>query len=143
MTARRSTSGTSKSNPAKSADDAANRPAAPPAAPVRPTVVTEISAVVAEPALKKQELLASVIERSGVKKKFAKPVVEALLAELGEAVGEGREFNLEPFGKLKQVRTTDQAKARVVTARIRQRKPDAKEDNAEAKEALAKRAEGR
>lgn len=70
--------------------------------------------------LKKQELIAQVVERSEVPKKHAKPVVEAMLAVLGEALGEGRELNLKPMGKVKRKRLKDTGKARVIVANIRQ-----------------------
>lgn len=83
---------------------------------------TEADAVVSEPEMKKQELLAKVVERSDVKKKFAKPVVEAVLDVLGEALADGRELNLQPFGKLKYNRTKETANARILVTKIRQSK---------------------
>ncbi|WP_372572518.1 HU family DNA-binding protein [Ruegeria jejuensis] len=76
--------------------------------------------VVAGPELRKKELIDQVVARSGVKKKDAKPVVEALLAILGETVAEGRELNLQPFGKLKINRSEEKANGRVVICRLRQ-----------------------
>lgn len=70
--------------------------------------------------LKKQELLAQVIERSDIPKRDAKPVVEAMLAVLGDALAEGRELNLKPMGKIKRKRVTEGDKARVIVASIRQ-----------------------
>ena len=78
--------------------------------------------------LKKQELIAMVVERSDVAKKHAKPVVEAMLAVLGEALGEGRDLNLQPMGKIKRKRMKDTGKARVMVASIRQ--PNAPEAGA-------------
>ncbi|MEQ8293580.1 MAG: HU family DNA-binding protein [Roseovarius sp.] len=72
--------------------------------------------------LKKRELIDEVVRRSGVRKKFAKPVIEAMIDVLGEAIAEGREVNLQPFGKIKQQRTKDTANARITVARIRQSK---------------------
>ena len=74
------------------------------------------------PELKKRELMDEVIKRSGVRKKFAKPVIEAMIDVLGEAILEGREVNLQPFGKIKQQRTKDAGNARITIARIRQSK---------------------
>lgn len=70
--------------------------------------------------LKKQELIAKVVERSDVSKKYAKPVIEAMLAVLGEALGEGRDLNLQPLGKVKRKRMKDTGNARVIVANIRQ-----------------------
>ncbi len=72
-------------------------------------------------ALRKPELLEAVILRSGVRKREAKPVVEALLAVLGEAVAAGRDLNLEPFGKLRINRSQTGENGRVTVARLRQK----------------------
>ena len=87
-----------------------------------PAVVTEGKPVVTGVELKKKELLEEVVERSGVKKKFAKPVVEAMIDVLGEALSEGREMNLQPLGKLKQQRTKDTSNAQIIVVKIRQSK---------------------
>ena len=72
--------------------------------------------------LKKRELIDLVVARSDVKKKYAKPVVEALLDVLAETLAKGREMNLQPLGKLKYNRTKETPSARVVVAKIRQSK---------------------
>lgn len=94
-------------------------------------------------ALRKRELIATVVEKTGVKKRFAKPVVEAMIDEMGAALAEGRELNLQPFGKVKQSRTKDSSNARVIFAKIRQSKsasagPD---DGTDGKETVADAAE--
>lgn len=100
--------------------------------------------------LKKQDLLAQVVERSGIPKRDAKPVVEAMLAVLGDALAEGREMNLKPMGKIKRKRVTEGDTARVIVANIRQ--PHAvgtgtdapvTPNGSGAKEAVADDAEGR
>lgn len=85
-----------------------------------PKVVKVAEPVVASPELRKKELIDLVVARSGVKKKDAKPTVEALLAVLGECIADGRELNLQPFGKLKINRTEEKANGRVVVCRLRQ-----------------------
>jgi nucleoid DNA-binding protein len=70
--------------------------------------------------LKKKELIDRVVDRLGFKKKDVKPVVEAVLQELGDAVGEGRALNLEPFGKLNINRTDNRPNGRVTVCRLRQ-----------------------
>ena len=87
------------------------------------------SPTVAEPELKKKELIDTVVAMSGVKKRDAKPVIEAMLSVLGETIAEGRELNLAPMGKLKITRMKKTTKAQVITARLRrndrsQAKPD-------------------
>jgi len=91
-----------------------------PPPPPRPTA--ETGEAPSGPDLKKQELLQKVVTRSGIKKKDAKPVVEAMLEVLGEALADGRELNLQPFGKLKHNRTKETPTARIIVAKIRQSK---------------------
>ena len=86
----------------------------------KPVVVTEKTPVVSDPALKKKELIDSVTELSGVKRKDAKPVVEAMLAFLGQSLAEGREMNLQPLGKIKINRAKDVQGGEVLIAKIRQ-----------------------
>src|SRR6056297_613720 len=116
-------------------------PAEPAAAAPKPVVVAENASETALPDLKRQELLAQVVERSEVKKKFAKPVLEAALALIGEALAEGRDLNLEPLGKVKINRTRQMANGRVTVARIRQNTPRAAgpgaADDKDAKEVVA------
>ena len=70
--------------------------------------------------LKKRELVDAVVARSGIKKKDAKPVVESLLAVLGDALADGRELNLPPFGKLRINRTEEKPGYRVIVCKLRQ-----------------------
>ncbi len=91
-------------------------------AAAKPVVVTEAAPVVSGPELKKKELIDMVVERSGVKKRFAKPALEAALAVLGEALDEGRELNLRPFGKMKVQRAKDVSNGKVMNVRVRQPK---------------------
>ncbi len=76
-----------------------------------------------EPALNKRELIDAAVLRSGVKKKDAKPVVEALLAILGETVASGRDLNLKPFGKLHLNRSEERSNGTVHVCRLRQPLP--------------------
>lgn len=81
--------------------------------------------VVSGPMMRKKELIDAVVAASGAKKKDAKPVVEAMLKVMGNALRDGRELNLHPFGSVKVRRAKDMVKARVLTTKIRQRKPEA------------------
>lgn len=74
-------------------------------------------------ALDKKELVDRVVARCGVKKREAKPAVEAALAILGAALAEGRELRLEPFGKLKVSNIKTRGAKRVINARLRQNAP--------------------
>ena len=117
---RKTVSSAAKSGASKSASSASN------SAPsvTKATIVTDAAPTMTAPMMKKKELLNLVVERSGVRKKFAKPTVEAMMAVLGEAIAEGRDLNLPPMGKIKQQRTKDASNVRVTVAKIRQSKPD-------------------
>lgn len=91
-----------------------------PAAPLSAT--EEASADAGGPEMKKQELVQKVVERSGIKKRDAKPVVEAMLSVLGDALAEGRELDLQPLGKVMLNRSNDKSNARIIFAKIRQSK---------------------
>ncbi|MEP5092125.1 MAG: HU family DNA-binding protein [Paracoccaceae bacterium] len=70
--------------------------------------------------MRKKELIDAVTDRAGVKKRDCKPVIEAMLAVLGEAIAEDRELNLQPFGKLKVNRRKDVPNGNVFICRLRQ-----------------------
>ena len=119
--------------PSKPATKAASKPASKPtratAKPVPeatatqpPTVLSDTPAVATGKELKKNELIAMVVERSGLRKKFAKPAVEAMIDILGDAIAEGRPLNLQPLGKVTRQRTKDTVNARITVAKIRQSK---------------------
>lgn len=93
-------------------------PPAPPAA-----VVTTSEPVISTPAMRKKELLEAVVAQSGLKKKDVKPVVEAMLHVLGDALAQDRELNLPPFAKLKIQKVKQLSSARVTVARLRQQLP--------------------
>ena len=95
-----------------------------------PVVVSEAEPVIGLAELKKAELINDAVERSGVKKKFAKPAIEAALAVLGEALAEGRGLNLRPMGKMKILRSKDVANGRVLTTRVRQPLPKIEDEEA-------------
>lgn len=103
----------------------------------KPTVITSEAPALSAPEMKKKELIEAVVARSGIKKKDAKPVVEAMLAILGEELGNGREMNLNPLGKVKINRIKKLAKGRVVMCKLRQNE---QQENA-GKDPLAKAAE--
>lgn len=87
-----------------------------------PIIVSEGGTADAGPEMKKQELIDKVLGKGDIKKKYAKPVVEAVLEVLGDALAEGRELNLPPLGKIKINRVRDVANARIIVAKIRQSK---------------------
>ncbi|MBC7133641.1 MAG: HU family DNA-binding protein [Roseovarius sp.] len=97
------------------------------------------------PELKRQELLAEVARRTEIRRNVARPVLEAALAVIGEALAEGRDLNLAPLGKLKVNRMRAAGTGRVIVARIRQgakgAEPDRGEDDAGMKEEVAEPSE--
>ena len=86
-----------------------------------PTVVETLTPVVVSNELRKKELFDLVVERSGMKKKDVKPVVEAMLAVLGDAFAEQREMDLQPLGKLKVQRGKELADGRALVLKLRQK----------------------
>lgn len=111
----------SSTQPKAAAKTATDRKSPPmPASKAAPVVVTQSTPVLGVPDLKKIDLIDAVVERSGIKKKFAKPVIEAALAVLGETLAEGRSLNLRPLGKVKIQRTKDVANGKIMTVRVRQ-----------------------
>lgn len=92
----------------------------PAAAKVAPKLVEVKDPVLTKPELRKRELIDLVVARSGGKKKDAKPAIEATLAILGEALADGRDLNLRPFGKLKISRTEEKANGTIIACRVRQ-----------------------
>ena len=110
-----------------------------PAAPKTPVVVAETTLTKVSPPLRKQDLLEKVSRRSGTSKRDAKPVIEAMLALLGEALDEGRELNLEPLGKVKVKRAKDLSNAKVSIVKVRRRRQST--DNKDQDVSLAPAAE--
>ncbi|MDX2483706.1 MAG: HU family DNA-binding protein [Pseudodonghicola sp.] len=93
---------------------------APQTAPVEPYLGQGAEPSMGEPDLRKKELIAAVLERCEVKRREAKPVIEAMLAVLGEALANGRGLNLEPLGKLRINRSEEKRGRRIVVCKLRQ-----------------------
>ena len=87
---------------------------------VTPTVVNKPQPVVLGPEMRKKELIDTVVTRSGIKKKDAKPVVEAMLAVLGDALAEGRELILPPLGKVIVRKEKALPRGKMMMVKIRQ-----------------------
>ncbi len=113
----------------------ATKPAAKSKAQPAPTLVTVSEPVISAPELKKRDLINLVVERAGIKKKDAKPAIEAALAVLGEALAEGRELNMRPLGKVKVTRMEKKSNGQLIVCRVRQ--PFETQDADDEKEALA------
>ena len=104
---------TKAAKPAKAARPAR---AAKPAAAAAPTPVT---GPVEGGTLKLKALVERVAARSGAKASAAKPVIEAVLAELGESLARGEAFNLPPLGKAKIGRTKEGAKGDTIVIKLK------------------------
>ncbi len=105
----------------------AGAPAKPKAAPaaqsVKPSVVNAPEAVVVGPSLRKKELIDAVVQRTGLKKRDVRPVVESMLGVVGEALAEGRELVAQPLGKLKVHKKKTTSSKRILFAKVHQNLP--------------------
>lgn len=72
--------------------------------------------------VRKKEIMARILERADTRQKIAKPIVEATLEILGEALAAGETLALQPLGQIKVKRIDDGEKASVVHCRVRQSK---------------------
>jgi hypothetical protein len=68
--------------------------------------------------IKKKEFLERAVAGSGVKKKDAKPAIEAALALISEYLIAGEELNLPPLGKLKVNLIKDLPNAKVLFLKL-------------------------
>ncbi|MBN2905556.1 MAG: HU family DNA-binding protein [Rhodobacteraceae bacterium] len=89
-----------------------------PAATDAPAAASQADAQAA-PMLRKKELIERIVLASGMKKKDVKPVVEATLGVLGQALSQGESLNLPPLGKIVVNRRKDRDDGEVMVARIR------------------------
>ena len=99
-----------------------------------PSVVEPLRTVIVGPVLRKKELIDTVVERTGAKKKDAKPIIEAMLDVLGDALRDNRELNLQPMGKFKVSNEKHFANGRVMRIKGRQSTPPVKPDIPDAAE---------
>lgn len=86
----------------------------------QPTVVDAPTAVIVGPVMRKKEIIDEVVLRSGLKKRDVKPVLDSILAVMGDAIGEGREMVLQPFGRLKVHRQKTTPKKKIFFAKVHQ-----------------------
>ena len=94
--------------------------------PSTPTIVQAATPVVAKAVIKKPEFLEKAVARTDIKKRDAKPAIEAALAELADLLADGNDLNLPPMGKLKLVKSKDVGDgAKVLTLKLRTMKDSA------------------
>jgi DNA-binding protein HU-alpha len=96
-----------------------------------PTVTPPLIAVVSESddmedgpvpkgdAVKMKELLAAVVAKTGAKKKDAKDVVDAVLAEMAAALTAGKSLSLPPLGNLRVAKTQEKDGAMLLALKLR------------------------
>ena len=80
--------------------------------------------------LQKRQLVAHVVRRTGLRSSDIKPVVEATLAELGDAIAAGMTLALPPLGRGRVSRRLDPSGAEIITLRLRRRPEDQPPDAA-------------
>jgi nucleoid DNA-binding protein len=91
------------------------------AKPAKVEAPSEIVAEVVAPrdVLTKKDIIARAVEISGVKKKDARPSVEAALQVVLSALAEGNEVNVPPYGKIRIVKEKAIKGGKMITAKIR------------------------
>lgn len=72
--------------------------------------------------VQKKEFLERVLTASGASRATAKPIIEAVLDQLGQALAAGETLAIPPFGKARVSRHKDVRGSEVITLRLR-RKP--------------------
>ncbi|MCI2398712.1 HU family DNA-binding protein [Aliiroseovarius subalbicans] len=117
---RTTTKATVKSAPRTAAKTAVAKVAAP--KPLEGVTAPAQTAARQPNALIKKDLLERVAARAGVRKNAARPIMEAMLEELGAALVRGETLKLQPLGVMKVTRQKDMPMANVVVAKLRRKK---------------------
>ena len=79
---------------------------------------------------KKVDLIEAVTDSTGLKRSDVKVMVEATLASLADALSKGKDLNVPPLGKIRQVKTKDlPSGAAVHTLKLRRKAPPASGTN--------------
>lgn len=81
--------------------------------------------------LQKRQFLSAVAHRAGLRNAQVKQIVEATLAELGDAIAAGRTLALPPLGRARINRQRDVSGSEVITLRLRRRTSDITSDQSE------------
>ncbi|SMO51327.1 HU family DNA-binding protein [Paracoccus laeviglucosivorans] len=74
--------------------------------------------------LQKRQFLSRIAHRTGMRNAQIKDIVEATLAELGEAMAAGQTLALPPLGRARINRQRDVSGAEVIVLRLRRRSGD-------------------
>lgn len=81
--------------------------------------------------LQKRQFLSAVAHRAGMRNAQVKQIVEATLAELGDAIAAGQTLALPPLGRARINRQRDVSGSEVITLRLRRRASDIANDPTE------------
>ena len=103
------------------ATKAAAKPAVKPAAPVIKTDMTA-AIVVPDVKVKRSEFIARVADKAGLRPNQVKPVLEAVMAELGDLLIKGETLNHPALGKISVNRHKELPNADVVVCKLRRNK---------------------
>ena len=69
--------------------------------------------------VKLKQLLAAVVDKTSAKKKDAKEIVDAALAEIAAALGKGHSLSLPPLGNLRVVKSQEKGGTKTMVLRLR------------------------
>jgi hypothetical protein len=103
---------------------AASAPVSPPASGKAAEVSTPQGVTTPSVAVTKRALVERVAARAGLRKAQARPVVEAMLAELGEALDRKETLKLQPLGIMRVARVKDTGSADVLVCKLRRKKSE-------------------
>ena len=102
----------------KTVQKAARQPAASATPPVGMKSALALDADT-DPKLRKSDFVDRVAIRSGLKKNEVRPVIEAALAVLGDALEAGEAVQLPPLGRMKVRKMTENDKGRTIVCQLR------------------------
>ena len=71
--------------------------------------------------MQKKEFLDRVVAASGTGRSAARPIIDAVLEQLGEAIAAGETLAIPPFGKARVSRQRDVRGSEIITMRLRRR----------------------
>ena len=81
--------------------------------------------------VRRKDMIGRVAESSGLRPNQIKPVMDAVLRELGEALARGEALNLPPLGKLSINRTRETGNADIIVMKLRRSKAMVEADGAD------------
>lgn len=90
--------------------------------PLEVTEATDTEEDDSDPEFRRPDLIEKVMERSGMKRKDVKPVVEAMLAVMGDLLVAEQDMNIAPLGKVMIKNSKELEKAHVLTVKVRRPK---------------------